>query len=69
MISLVKEWRNQMTELNKKHQEDMSALLSKEQKAQIEKKTGAKKNGRDRCKCKNGKNETRLDLNDDQMER
>lgn len=33
----VREWKNQMQSFHKKHREDMQALLSKEQKMQIEK--------------------------------
>lgn len=33
----VKEWRNQMMELNRKHRDDLKGLLNSEQKAQLEK--------------------------------
>jgi small-conductance mechanosensitive channel len=67
---LVKDWRNQMTELNKKHKEDMSALLSKEQKEQIEKyKVDRKKMAEIDANARMEKMKLRLDLNDDQMAR
>ena len=67
---LVKDWRNQMTELNKKHREDMSALLNNEQKAQIEKsKVERKKMADIDANARMEKMKLRLDLNDDQMER
>ena len=67
---LVKDWRNQMMELNKKHKEDMSALLSKEQKAQIEKmKIEKKKIAEIDATARMEKMKVRLDLNNDQAEK
>src|SRR6187402_1428953 len=67
---LVKDWRNQMMELNKKHKEDMSALLSKEQKAQMEKyKVERKKMAELDAIARMEKMKLRLDLSNDQMER
>ena len=67
---LVKDWRHQMMELNKKHQEDMQHLLSKEQKAQIEKmKLERKKIAEIDANARMEKMKLRLDLSNDQMER
>src|SRR6187431_555736 len=67
---LIKDWRNQMMELNKKHKEDMSALLSKEQKAQMEKyKVERKKMAEIDAIARMEKMKLRLDLSNDQMER
>jgi periplasmic protein CpxP/Spy len=67
---LVKDWRNQMMELNKKHREDMQDLLSKEQKAQIEKmKVERKKIAGIDANARMEKMKLRLDLSNDQMER
>jgi hypothetical protein len=67
---LVKDWRNQMIELNKKHKEDMSALLSKEQKEQIEKyKVERKKMAEIDANARMEKMKLRLDLSNDQMQR
>ena len=67
---LVKDWRNQMMELNKNHKESMSALLSKEQKAQIEKmKVEHKKMAEIDANARMEKMKLRLDLSNDQMEK
>ena len=67
---LVKDWRNQMMELNKKHRDDMSALLSKEQKAQIEKmKMDRKKITDINANARIEKMKIHLDLNNDQVEK
>ena len=59
-----------MMELNKKHKEDMSALLSKEQKAQMEKyKVERKKMAEIDAIARMEKMKLRLDLSNDQMER
>jgi hypothetical protein len=66
---LVKDWRNQMMELNKKHREDMQNLLSKEQKAQIEKmKLDRKKIAEIDANARIEKMKVQLDLNNDQVE-
>lgn len=67
---LVKDWKNQMMELNKKHREDMRGLLSKEQKEQIEKmKIDRKKIAEIDANARMEKMKLRLDLNNDQMEK
>src|SRR6186713_678939 len=67
---LVKDWKNQMMELNKKHREDMKDLLTKEQKAQIEKmKTDRKKIAEIDANARIEKMKVQLDLNNEQMEK
>ena len=67
---LVKDWKQQMMELNKKHREDIRGLLSKEQKEQIEKiKTERKKMAEIDANARMEKMKLLLDLNNEQTEK
>jgi hypothetical protein len=64
----VKEWKSQMSALNKKRHEDMRNLLSKEQKMQMEKlKTDKRKIAGINANARMEKMKLRLDLNDEQV--
>ncbi len=66
----VKEWRNQMMDLNKKHRESMKDLLTKEQKEQIEKnKIERRKIAEINSKARMEKMKIRLDVNEQQAEK